>query len=277
MDPSVNQTVAKIAVIMSVYRNDSLRYLSQAVESILGQNYRDFDFYIQLDGPVPEMLSAYLNQLDDPRVQVRKRNENRGLAYSLNELLDIVLPLGYEFIARMDADDCCAPDRFERQLLFYQTHPEVECLGSWAIEIDKDGNEFFRKKMPQTHEECYSLFKIRDCVIHPSVMFRSSFFKKAGLYPLDTFFAEDTILWAQGFRAGCIFANVPEFLYLFRLDEHFFERRRGWEHAKNVLLLRFRVNRMLHYGLGAYVSAFLYAFAKMLPEKALDLVYRIIR
>ena len=49
-----------------------------------------------------------------------------------------------------------------------------------TIEIDDDGKEYFRKKMPITHEECLELFKKRDCMIHPTVMFRRSYFEKAG-------------------------------------------------------------------------------------------------
>ena len=67
--------------------------------------------------------------------------------------------------------------------------------------------------MPITHEECLELFKKRDCMIHPTVMFRRSYFEKAGLYPEDTYFGEDTMMWAKGFKSGCKFANVPEYLF----------------------------------------------------------------
>ena len=114
----------------------------------------------------------------------------------------------------------------------------------------------------------------RDCMIHPTVMFRRTYIEKAGHYSLDTYFGEDTMMWANGFANGCIFANVPEFLFQFRLDDNFFERRRGWKHAYNIFLLRHKVNKMLHYGLLADVWALAYAFAKMMPKSILNIIYK---
>lgn len=267
----------KIAVIMSLYRSDELRYVKQAVESVLGQSCRDFDFYIQCDGPVQQEVDSYLSALQDERVHISRRGENRGLAQSLNELLDTVMPKGYEYIARMDADDISMPERFEKQMAYMASHPDVECLGTWAVEINADGSEYYRKQMPETHEGCNGQFMIRDCVIHPTVMFRRRYIEKAGRYPMDTYYAEDTMMWAQGFAVGCRFANVPEYLYQFRLNDEFFNRRRGWKHARGILTLRWRVNRMLHYPAKAYLCAMAYAVARMMPEKVLSMIYKTMR
>lgn len=131
--------------------------------------------------------------------------------------------------------------------------------------------------MPITHEECLELFKKRDCMIHPTVMFRRSYFEKAGLYPEDTYFGEDTMMWAKGFKSGCKFANVPEYLFKFRLDSNFFERRRGWKHAKSIYTLRHRVNRMLGFGWKEDCYALLYAMVKLMPKSILDIIYKTVR
>ena len=264
----------KIAVIMSLYKNDRLEYVKLAVESILNQTYNDFDFFIQYDGPIQEDVDLYIESLNDERVFIRKRAENKGLAYSLNELLNVVMPLEYEYIARMDADDISEVNRFERQLEYFKSHPDVECLGTWAIEIKSDGSEYYRKQMPECHDMCRDMFRKRDCMIHPTVMFRRSYIEKSGQYSLDTYFGEDTMMWAQGFAAGCIFANVPEYLFRFRLDDNFFKRRRGWKHAKGIFTLRHRVNKMLHFGLSADLWALAYAGAKMMPICILNLIYK---
>lgn len=267
----------KLAVIMSLYKNDKLEFVKLAVESILGQTYNNFDYYIQFDGTIDVNVETYLNGLKDERIKINTRKENRGLAYSLNELLQLVMPLGYEYIARMDADDISMPNRFEAQLAYLHTHPEVECLGTWAIEINSKGEEYYRKQMPETHKECYNMFRKRDCMIHPTVMYRRSYIEKAGIYALDTYFGEDTMMWAQGFKAGCVFANVPEFLLQFRLDDNFFERRRGWKHAKGIFTLRHRVNKMLNYGVVADFWACAYAAAKMMPKFILNIIYKTAR
>lgn len=263
-----------LAVVMSVYKNDRLEFVRQSVESLLGQSYGEFDICIQFDGPVREEVEAYLYSREDERLNIYKRGENRGLACSLNELLERVLDKRYTYVARMDADDIALPERLEKQIRYMETHPGVDCLGTWAIEIDKDGNEFYRKQMPETHAECLAFFRKRDCMIHPTVMFRRSYFEKAGLYPEDTYFGEDTMMWAKGFRAGCRFANLPEFLLRFRLDDCFFERRRGWKHAKSIYTLRKRVNRMLGFGVSGEIYACLYAAVKLMPEPLLNLLYK---
>ena len=259
---------------MSLYKNDTLLYVQQAVESIVNQSYSLFDFYIQYDGNIPIDVDGYLSSLKDERIRIFKRDKNKGLAYSLNELLSRLLPMGYEYIARMDADDISLPNRFERQILYMDEHPECEAVGTWAIEIKADGSEFYRKQMPVTHKQCYDFFMKRDCMIHPTVMFRRSYIDKAGLYSLDTYFGEDTMMWAQGFSNGCKFANIPEYLFKFRLNDDFFNRRRGWKHAKGILALRWKVNKMLHYPLKAYLYAIAYAGAKMMPTKVLNVIYK---
>jgi len=267
----------KLAVIMSLYKNDTLGFVKLAVESIISQTYSQFDFFIQYDGLIPKDVDDYLSGLKDERIHINRRDENKGLAYSLNELLRIVMPKNYDFIARMDADDISMPERFEKQIAYMEAHHETECLGTWAIEIKSDGSEYYRKQMPETHDGCRKQFMIRDCMIHPTVMFRKSYIEKAGLYSLDTYFGEDTMMWAQGFAAGCKFANVPEYLFKFRLHDDFFNRRRGWKHAKGILMLRWKVNKMLHYPMKAYLYAIAYAGAKMMPTSILNMIYKTAR
>ena len=262
---------------MSLYRSDILQYVSMAVESVLSQSYNEFDFFIIYDGLVQADVDEYLSNIEDDRLHICRRDENKGLAQSLNDLLAVVIPEGYDYIARMDADDISLPDRFEKQLSYLEAHPDCDVVGTWAIEIKSDGNEFYRKKMPVTHDECREFFMQRDCMIHPTVMFRRSYFEKAGNYAVDTYFGEDTMMWAQGFANGCRFANLPEYLFKFRLNDDFFNRRRGWRHAKGILMLRWKVNRMLHYPLKAYFYAFAYAAAKLMPKSILNHIYRIAR
>lgn len=265
------------AVIMSLYKNDIYQYAQFAIKSILNQTFKSFDFYIMYDGVVNEEINRYLTRLEDERIKIHKKPENQGLAKALNDLLNCVVHKDYQYIARMDADDISLPIRFEKQILYMEVHPDIDCLGTWAIEIDSKGNEYFRKQMPVTHDECRKLFKKRDCMIHPTVMFRRSYFEKAGLYPEDTYFGEDTMMWAKGFKAGCRFANLPEYLFKFRLDDNFFQRRRGWKHAKSIFILRRRVNKMLGFGLKEDCYAIMYGIAKMMPTKVLNLIYKKMR
>ena len=175
---------------MSVYKNDRLEQIKQSIDSIVCQLV---DIYVYIDGPIQTEVNKWLHTLNTQITYISEGLVNKGLAYSMNELLRIVLSRGYQYIARMDADDISMCNRFEKQIAFLDVHLEVDCLGTWAIEIDADGNEYFKKQMPTTHAECFQLFKKRDCMIHPTVMYRRTFFDKAGLYPEDTYFGEDTM------------------------------------------------------------------------------------
>lgn len=259
---------------MSVYKGDTPSYLKQSINSILNQTYSDLFILIGVDGTVTKELSLCLDDYEEfENIRIIYFQKNRGLAAVLNDLIRIGAENNIRFYARMDADDIAMPERIMKQVEFLRKHIDIDCLGTWAIEIDAIGNEYFRKQMPITNEECLKFFKKRDCMIHPSVMFRSSFFEKAGLYSEDTYFGEDTIMWAKGFLNGCKFANLPEYLMKFRLNECFFDRRRGWKHAKSIFNLRNKVNKMLGFGISANIYAYMYAIVKMMPKPILNFLY----
>lgn len=268
----------KLCVIMSLYKNDTLTFAKQAIESVLNQTYGDFDFYMLSDGVIPNDIRSYILDLakSDDRVKFKEREENKGLAFSLNELLYDTLGK-YDYYARMDADDISMPDRFKKEVDFLDSHKDIDCVGCWAIEIDEDNKEFFKKQMPVSNQECLELFKKRDCMIHPTVMFRNTYFEKAGMYPEDTYFGEDTMMWANGFANGCKFHNIPEYLFQFRINKDFFSRRRGWRHATGILKLRHRVNNLLNFGVSADCFALLYFVAKMMPKPILNIIYKTFR
>jgi glycosyltransferase involved in cell wall biosynthesis len=261
------------SVLLSVYEKERENYLKLALNSIWNnQTLQPNEIVIVKDGPLREELEAVLS--DFSRIAPVKfvvNEHNMGLAVSLNRG---ILACTYDIIARMDSDDISLPERFEKQIAFLSEYKNIDCLGTWAIEIDSYGNDYFKKQMPITHTECLKLFEKRDCFIHPTVMFRRSFFEKAGIYPTDTYFGEDTMMWANGFKSGCVFANLPEYLFQFRLNDDFFNRRRGWKHAKSIFQLRMKVNKMLEFGFKANLYAFLYALAKLMPKSILNLIYK---
>lgn len=265
---------------MSLYKNDRLAFVKQAVESILGQTYKDFDYYIQYDGPIHQEVDDYLSGLTDERVKIQRREENKGLAYSLNELLHIVMPKGYNFIARMDADDISMPGRFEKQLVYLKLHLEVDMVGGAINEIDENGdNKGKVTKYPCSPEDCRAFFAKRNPVAHPTVMFRRSFFEKAGWeYPVDFVRNEDTRLWHEGYKHGCVIANLPDVLLHYRMtDAMFTQRRNGKVFAKSQLKLRKLINRDLKFGVIADVYAYAMYLLMISPSWLLKFAYRVLR
>ena len=266
--------------MMSLYKNDRLEFVKLAVESVLGQTYTNFDFYIQYDGPIYQNVDVYLSGLTDERVKIQRRAENKGLAQSLNDLLAVVMSLGYEYIARMDADDISLPERFEKQLEYLKEHPEVDMVGGAINEIDENGKDRGKvTKYPCCPNDCRAFFAKRNPVAHPTVIFRRSFFEKTGwAYPTDFVRNEDTRLWHEGYKHGCVIANLPDVLLHFRMtDAMFTQRRNGKVFAKSQLELRKMINRDLKFGFIADVYAYTMYLLMISPSWLLKLAYRVLR
>lgn len=270
----------KLAVIMSVYKGDKAVYVKQSLDSLLNQTYGDFDIYLQYDGTIPEDVDTIIKSVTDERLIVREREENKGLAFSLNELLRIVQDGKYEFVARMDADDISLSGRFEKQMDYLKNHPDVDMIGGAINEIDENANVRGKiTKYPCEPAECRIFFAKRNPVAHPTVMFRRSFFEKAGWeYPTDYMRNEDTRLWHEGYKHGCVIANIPDVVLNFRMtDSMFKQRRNGKVFAKSQLLLRKQIKKDLGYGVMADVYAYATYILMISPSWILRFAYRVLR
>ena len=249
----------KIAVILPVYKKDKVEYLSLAVESILNQTYRDLHLFIGVDGPVGEDLHKSLELLEkQTRVGVEWFPENRGLACVLNDLIEICFKEGYVYIARMDADDISLPDRFAKQMSWLAQNPDADVVGGGNYRIDEKGEMISGNliSFPLTHEECVKQFAKRNPLGHPAVLFRKSFFDKAGLYRPDHRINQDTLLWYDGLMKGVVMGNVPDAVLYFRVSSDTLNSRRGgWKKAKKQLSDRLMINRGLHYGIKSDIYA----------------------
>lgn len=248
----------KIGVLLPVYKKDSIAFLKKSVGSILGQTLQDFHIYIGVDGPVGEELDECLKKMnEEANITVVRFEVNRGLACVLNDLIAICKKEGYEYYARMDADDISLPDRFEKQVKYLEEHADVDVVGGAIEEID--GNDNLRGKhveYPLMHDDCRKFFRYRDPLAHPAVMFRARFFEKVATgYRNEYRKNQDTMLWFDGFMNGCVFANVKDTVLHFRVNDDFYNRRNGWKRAKQMLRDRLKMNKALKYDLSANLFA----------------------
>jgi len=249
----------KVAVMLPVYKNDSPAYLAKAAKSILYQTYRNVHMYVGVDGPVGEELHNYLDLLDKQNgVDIVWFPENRGLACVLNDLVAICKKEVYDYYARMDADDISQNDRFEKQVLYLEKHPEVDVVGGAIEEIDGEGKSRGKHvEYPLTHKDCRKFFRYRDPLAHPAVMFRARYFEKVtGGYRNEYRKNQDTMLWFDGFMNGCVFANLKDTVLNFRVNDDFYNRRNGWKRAKQMLRDRLKMNKALGYDISANLFAF---------------------
>lgn len=203
-----------ISVLMPVYNGG--KYLRAAIESILNQTFVDFEFLVLDDGSTDESLKTLRQYAEqDERLRIISR-ENRGLIFTLNELLENARG---EFIARMDADDIALPGRFELQVNFLKKNPKVVCLGGASQMIDSDGRYLTTLTPPQTNMEIQELILAGHTAInHPASMMRLAAIKQVGGYDGEYEFVEDLDLWLRLGENGDL-ANLKDDILKYRLHD----------------------------------------------------------
>jgi len=202
------------------------------------------------------------------------RAENKGLAFSLNELLKVVLQKGYTYIARMDADDISKSNRFKLQSIYLDEHRDIDVVGGYIEEFSDEIDYDKIVRYPLNHAGMFDFFSKRVPLAHMTVMYRSTFFEKSGLYPTSSPTNEDTLMWMQGFKNGCKFANIPEILVEVRVNSSFFGRRGGVSKAWSDFRDRILVIRTLRYNILSYLYATAIFFINIAPEKIKKYAYR---
>ena len=266
-------------VVVSIYKNDKLEYVKECLESLYNQSLKA-DIFIKIDGEIDKNLEEFLNQekRDNKIAYLHKREQNRGLAHSLNELIQEAIDRDYEYIFRMDADDISNLDRFKKQFEFMEKNRDIDICGTFIEEFG-EGIEYQKiVKYPLNHKEMFDFFKKRVPLAHVSVCFRKSFFQKAGLYPIVGHISnEDTLLWLNGFKSGCKFANIDYIGVRVRVSRDFFNRRAGskkvWFDFKN----RLKVIKELNYPVSGYIFAVGILVVNLLPPSLKKIAYKVLR
>jgi glycosyltransferase involved in cell wall biosynthesis len=203
-----------VSVVMPVYNAE--RYLPAAVESILSQTVRDFEFIIIDDGSTDgsrRLLEECARR--DARIRVVSR-PNTGIVGALND--GLALCEG-EFIARMDADDISLPERFEHQVSYLRQHRDCVMVGSRVLLIDPEGAPIRPWIDELSHEQIDRAHLSRAWpVVHPTVLIRRWALDAAGHYRKQYETLEDLDLFLRLAEVGKL-ANLPEILLHYR--QHF--------------------------------------------------------
>ena len=202
----------KISIVMPVYNCE--RYVKRAIESILGQTFRDFEFIIVNDGSSDQTLEILKRfEYDDPRIRIITR-ENRGLVASLNE--GVACSQG-EFIARMDGDDIALPERLKLQFNRMVGDKSLVLLGTRIVLVDEEGRPLMRWKHKYQHEDIVPRLLNGDgsALTHPAVMMRRHAFDAVGGYDSRYGANEDLDLFLKLSEIGRI-ANLEQVLLLWR-------------------------------------------------------------
>jgi len=272
-----------VAVIMSVYKAEIPENLIKSLNSLRKQSYKNLHVHIAKDGPLsPELNAAIMAEVDSPGMilKVHEFNKNEGLSIRLNDLL-LKIKNKYEYIARMDSDDICINNRIEKQVQFMEEHKEVDVLGGTIFEVDINGNTLQEVNYPSNNEEMKIIFVKRNIMAHVTAMFRVTYFKKAGIYPVTkkpwsnvALPVEDTLMWLEGLTHDCIFANIKDPLVHVMASDGYFKRRTGIRLAIVEYQIRNNIVKRLKLPLIYYIYAFMYLIARLLPTSIKKILWR---
>lgn len=211
------QPTPLVSVLMPVYNAE--QYLKSSIESILKQTFRDFEFLIFNDASTDNSFKI-IASYNDTRIVPFNSDKNKGYVEHLNHGIRIARG---QYIARMDADDICAPDRLLKQVEFLNHNPEVGICGTSCFLIRSTGNEGYsvirELRKEREHEKLVLNLYKENPFIHSSVVLRKNLLVENGLsYDNEYYTAEDYRLWYQVSKLAKLY-NLEEPLVYYRLHE----------------------------------------------------------
>ena len=266
----------KFSVLMPVYFKENPEYFDTALESIVNQTLMPNEIIIVKDGPLtPELdsvIEKYVSEYPDLFNTVAlEKNVGLGEALRIG-----VLNCNNEIIARMDSDDICHGERFEKQIKFLTENPNIDLVGSWISEFENNPEEIISyRQLPTEHKEIYKFGQFRCPVNHMTVVYKKEAVIRAGNY--QTFKnIEDYYLWGRMLKQGSVFANIPECLVNVRAGQAMFKRRANLTYFFNSEFpLHTELYRMRFINLKQYMRNISSKFLlRVLPTKLMGLVYK---
>lgn len=204
-----------ISVVMGVYNCPTERMLYKAIQSILNQTYRDFEFVICDDGSTNDTFRWLQNiAKTDSRIVLLRNSHNESLAKALNKC---IMHARGALIARQDIDDYSQPNRFEQQVRYLRQHKEVAFVGSNCLIYNENG-VYCKRVMPET--PTVTDFLLNSPFIHGSLMIRKEALLQVNCYKPcgKSKKYEDYELFMRLYQKGLCGANLQQMLYSFHCD-----------------------------------------------------------
>lgn len=195
----------RVAVLIAAHNAEAT--LGRALDS-LARNNEPHDILIVDDGSqVPVETVVQLA----PNARVIRLEKNIGVTSASNVGLKAAIAEGYEFVAILDADDCASPNRLGKQVTHFDQHPETMLVATWANVLDAAGRKFREMRPPSDAALLRRELRVRNPIIHSSIMFRTALVERMGLYD-ESFDTSQDYEFICRAAAGCDIDVVPELL-----------------------------------------------------------------
>lgn len=264
-----------VSVLMTAYNAE--KYIAKAVESVLGQTYKNIDFVIVDDASTDNTYKIAKSYTKDKRVRVFKMQKNSGPSHASN--FGLTKTKGV-LVARMDADDISLPNRLEKQVKYMVNHPDTVLLGGQCDLIDSQDKVVGKKKFPTKHAEIYkSLFALNP-VQHPTCMINTALLPKDFIYYHNgSVLAHDLELVFELAQYGKL-ANLGTKVLLYRQYPTSLSLRNPKETFIQTLQVRLKSLKKYKYTpslKGVMVNVFQMIVVFALPNKYIYPVYSFVR
>ncbi|WP_279155161.1 glycosyltransferase [Thomasclavelia cocleata] len=215
-----------VSVIMSAYKEEEI-FLRQAIESILDQTYKDFEYIIILDNPDNylhiKIIEEYANK--DKRIKFYINEKNMGLTASLNKGLRLA---NGKYICRMDADDISITNRIENQRKYLEEN-DYDLIGGISQIIDENGKSIYSiKKVPTNMDKIKKALRYNQIISHPTWFGKKEVFDKLNGYrnmPL----CEDYDFTLRAVLNGYKISNIDETVLKYRMTSSSISRSNLYE------------------------------------------------
>ena len=198
----------RVTVFMPVYNRE--RTLRTAIDSVLGQTYRDFELLLIDDGSKDTSIEI-LRSYTDPRVRVVVHEHNQGIPKTRNHGLELARG---ELLAILDSDDIANPTRLARQVAFLDRNPDIAAVGSWLTKIDAQGRTRGILTRPTSPDDVRAHILFISCFKNPAMMARTAVLRQYR-YREEFVYCQDIDLWARISEHHRL-ANIPRFLTRYR-------------------------------------------------------------
>lgn len=263
-----------ISVIISTYKGEQPEYLDRALRSIWDDQRRKPDEIVLIeDGLLKKELLDVINvwkkKLGNMFVVIEKP-VNEGLAAALNDAIEVAHG---DLIARMDSDDISLPNRFMLQEQYMDEHPEVDILGGAIHEFNDEGTLSAVCRYPATMREVLrTMYKVSP-LAHPTVMFRSSFFKDGYRYSTKYHICEDVTMWYDAAAGGRLINNLQDVLLEFRRNPSVMQRRTREKAWSEFLAYNDGISRLYGRFSYKYIYSFMRLCLRLMPVSIVSFIY----
>ena len=293
---------------MSIYKSDVPELVRVALDSLLQQTLLPNEIVIVADGPVPAELEQEIESFkfrvsklrttpnpsfakggdlvpEDGKESLETRNQkpetivtylpqekNGGLGEAMRIAAEAAK---YDYLARMDSDDICLPDRFEKQMKCFEEDPELSLVGGMITEFDGEPENIIAKRiLPLEDAEIKRMMRGRCAVNHVTVIFKKADLMKSGNYQ-PFWKQEDHYLWARMMEHGCKFRNIPDVVVNVRSGKDQIARRGGLRFYKSVVRVFWYMYRhgLISFGYFLYICTVRGIVQLLMPNRLRTWVY----